>query len=234
MAYIDNYINDLCKRYPKLTQCAPSIEHAYNILRHTYMYRADSKVLVCGNGGSASDADHIVGELMKSFKKKRRKVYDCMKNDADERIRDMKYHMDSYIKEGSAKVLGKLEPALPAINLCSHTALMTAIANDTGAEMVFAQQVYGIGRINDTLIGLSTSGNSENVVNAFIVARAMNIDTIALTGRDGGKLSELADECIIVPEEETFKIQELHLPIYHALCAALEDELFEDGQSKSN
>jgi D-sedoheptulose 7-phosphate isomerase len=170
-------------------------------------FASGGKLLVCGNGGSAADADHIVGELMKGFYKKR-----------------------SLPAEEASK-LGEyaryLQGALPAIALTQHAALSTAFLNDVNPEMGFAQQVYGYGRDGDVLLGISTSGNSKNVCNAVRVAMNLGIKTIGLTGRKGGRLSEISDVCIGVPADITADIQELHLPIYHTLCAMLEELFFD-------
>ena len=193
---------DLFERYPQLNTCAEDIENAFAIIVDTY--KKGGKILVCGNGGSASDADHIVGELMKGFLKDRKVT--------DERI--------------PQELREKLQGALPAISLCAHTSLMTATMNDNDADMIFAQQVYGYANENDLLIALSTSGNSKNVVNAVKVAKALGVKVIALTGETGGVLKGLADITICAPSTETYKIQEYHLPIYHYLCASVENEFF--------
>ena len=194
---------DLFERYPQLNICTKDIKKALALMIDTY--KNGGKILVCGNGGSASDADHIVGELMKGFLKDRKVT--------DERI--------------SQELREKLQGALPAISLCAHTSLMTATMNDNDADMIFAQQVYGYANENDLLIALSTSGNSKNVVNAVKVAKALSVKTIALTGETGGMLKEMADVAICAPSTETYKIQEYHLPIYHYLCAKIEKEFLE-------
>lgn len=194
---------DLFERYPQLNTCAKEIETVLELMIDTY--KKGGKILVCGNGGSSADADHIVGELMKGFKLPR-KV-------ADERI-------PQDLRE-------KLQGALPAISLSAHTSLMTATINDNDADMIFAQQVYGYANENDLLIAISTSGNSKNVVYAVKVAKALGLKTLALTGEMGGILKELADVTICAPSTETYKIQEYHLPIYHYLCASVEKEFFE-------
>lgn len=195
-------MKDLFERYPQLNICKNDIENVLSLMLDTY--KNDGKILVCGNGGSASDADHIVGELMKGFLKKREVT--------DERI--------------PQELRGKLQGALPAISLSAHTSLMTATINDNDADMVFAQQVYGYGKENDLLIAISTSGNSKNVVNAVKVAKALGVKVIALTGETGGELKSLSNVTICAPSNETYKIQEYHLPIYHYLCARAEDEIF--------
>ena len=196
---------ELYERYPQLKGCEVEIKKAFDVLLASY--RADGKVLVCGNGGSASDAEHIVGELLKKFKKHR---------DVDAAI----------AAKLPADLVAKLEGSLPAVSLVSMSGILTAFANDVAWETAFAQQVLGLGRPGDVLIALSTSGNSANCVNAARVARAKGMKVISMTGAGGGKLGEIADAAIRVPENETYRIQELHLPVYHALCAALEDVLF--------
>jgi phosphoheptose isomerase len=205
-------IEQLISTYPELEACASDIQNAFEILRTCY--RGGGKVLTCGNGGSAADAEHIVGELMKGYLLKR-----------------------SIAEEFRAKLLAAspqngdyladhLQGGLPAISLVSQNALLSAIANDTAADMVFAQQVYGYGGEGDALIGLSTSGNSRNVIHAMQVARALGLHTIALTGPTGGMLKSLCEVCICVPGENTPVVQERHLPIFHVLCAMLEEEFF--------
>jgi D-sedoheptulose 7-phosphate isomerase len=207
-----DYIQSLITRYPDLTPCADDVRTAYDILRDTV--RAGHKLLVCGNGGSASDAEHIVGELMKGYMLKRQ-----LPTDMRERLRSVFPDQGDYLAD-------HLQGAIPAIALGSHTALTTAFANDVAPDMIFAQQVYGYGQSGDTLLVLSTSGNSGNVVRAVQVACAMGLHTIALTGKTGGKLNSLCDVTIRVPSDRTPDIQERHLPIYHALCEALEAEFF--------
>ena len=197
--------NELYERRPQLKDCAGSIAAAFDLL--LACYRNGGKVLTCGNGGSAADAEHIVGELMKRFRLQRA-------IDAD------------IAAKLPSELSAKLEGTLPAVSLVSMSGILTAFANDVAWETSFAQQAYGLGQRGDVLIALSTSGNSANCVNAALVARAKGMKVVALTGADGGKLAELADAAIKVPETETYKVQELHLPVYHALCAALEAELF--------
>lgn len=198
--------------YPALLSCKDSIKEAFFTL--VTSFSNNRKLLVCGNGGSSADADHIVGELMKDFKLKRK---------AEKSLIDKLGSL--YGKEG--EIIGKdLQQGLPAISLSAHQSLFTAFLNDVGADNVFAQQVYGYGEAGDTLLAISTSGNSRNVCNAIKVAKAIGIKTIALTGSTGGKLSELCDISIVASESATDKIQEYHLPIYHALCAMLEEHFF--------
>lgn len=205
-------IEQLISAYPELRRCASDIQAAFQILQACY--HAGGKVLVCGNGGSAADAEHIVGELMKGYLLKR------------SISSEMQARLLSASQENGAYLARALQGALPAISLVSQTSLLSAIANDTAAEMVFAQQVYGYGREGDTLIGVSTSGNASNVAYAMQVARALGVHTIALTGPNGGALKPLSDVCICAPGENTPAIQERHLPIYHVLCAMLEEEFF--------
>lgn len=195
-------MNDFYKRYPELECCKNDIEKALQLMIETY--KNNGKILVCGNGGSASDSEHIVGELMKGFLLKREVT--------DERH--------------SQEMRENLQGALPAISLNSQIALMTAFNNDLNPDFVFAQQVYGYAKENDLLIGISTSGNSENVLNAVKVANSMGVKSIVLTGKDGGKLKSLATVSVCVPADETYKIQEYHLPVYHYLCAKVEEEFF--------
>ncbi len=197
---------------PDLEICRRSIADAFNILQACY--RNKGKVLICGNGGSAADSEHIVGELMKGFLLKR-EIPDEHKN----RLKLAFPDQWEYLSD-------KLQGALPAISLVSQVALSTAIANDVDQDMVFAQQVYGYGREGDVLICISTSGNSGNVVNAARVASAFGLKAIGMTGNSGGELNKLCDVVIRVPECETYKVQEYHISVYHALCAMLEAEFF--------
>ena len=200
-----NPVEELFERYPRLAGCGAEIARSLDLLLGCY--RAGGKVLVCGNGGSAADAEHIVGELLKRFR--RRRPVDA-----------------GLAAKLPADLAAKLEGALPAVSLVSMSGILTAFANDVAWETAFAQQVCGLGRPGDVLVALSTSGNSANCVNAALVARAMGLKVIAFTGAGGGRLAAAADAAIRVPETETYKVQELHLPVYHALCAALEESLF--------
>lgn len=202
---MNDILEELFVRYPRLDGCRGEILKAYAAL--LACCRAGGKVLVCGNGGSAADAEHIVGELMKKFR----------------RHRDIDAALAAKLPP---ELAAKLEGALPAVSLVSMSGLLTAFANDVAWETAFAQQVVGLGRPGDVLVALSTSGNSANCVNAALVARAKGLKVVSLTGAGGGRLGAIADAAIAVPETETYKIQELHLPVYHALCAALEDALF--------
>lgn len=202
----------LIRRYPALDSCWRDIRAALETLRD--VFASGRKLLICGNGGSAADSEHIVGELMKGFLKKR---------PVDDGVRK---RLQAIAGSEGAEIAGCLQGALPAIALTSQVSLNSAISNDTRASMVFAQQVYGLGKAGDALLGISTSGNSSNVVKAFTVAKGMKMHTIALTGRSSGRLASLADVAIRVPANRVAEIQELHLPVYHALCIALEDSFF--------
>ena len=198
--------SELFERYPCLEACRDDIHNAYKIM--VECYENGGKLLCCGNGGSAADCDHLVGELMKGFLKKR-PLSESEKADFD----------DNFIADS-------LQKGLPAISLCAHSALMTAFENDAVPSLVFAQQVYAYAKSNDVLVCFSTSGNSENVVYAAKAAKAAKIKIISVTGQKESKLSEISDVCIRLPETETFKIQELTLPVYHCLAAMVEDNFF--------
>lgn len=206
------HVDTLIDRYPKLIVCKEDIVKAYEILEEAYTQ--ERKLLVCGNGGSASDSEHIVGELMKEFKLKR-KVY-----------ADQAEAMKQIDPEMGATLAENLQGALPAICLTGHSSLTTAFMNDANADLVFAQQVNGYGKANDVFLGISTSGNSKNVCYAAITAKAKGLKVVGLTGAKDSKMTVLGDVCIRVPETETYKIQELHLPVYHCLCLMLEDHFF--------
>ncbi|WP_022756625.1 D-sedoheptulose-7-phosphate isomerase [Butyrivibrio fibrisolvens] len=205
-------IDNLIERYPILEICSEDILSAYELLEEAYTQ--DHKLLIAGNGGSAADAEHIAGELMKRFKSPR---------PAPEAFRKRLIEVDPERGPGLAH---NLERGLMAIPLVAHEALTTAYINDVDALGVFAQQMYGYGRAGDVFLGISTSGNSKNIMNATVVARALGIKIIGLTGANGGELAKVADVTIKVPETETYKIQELHLPVYHCLCMMLEERFF--------
>ena len=207
------YLVELLDRYPALKSVESEIYGAALSLIHLYQHKG--KLLVCGNGGSAADSLHIVGELMKSFQQCR-PIPLALRNKLE------KYE-DGY------ELVNHLQMPLRAIALVCESGLNTAFANDVNPDYVFAQQVLGYGDKGDILMAISTSGNSRNVVYAAEIAKAMGLTFIALTGQGGGKLKKLADICISVPETETFKVQELHLPVYHALCLAVENEIFKVG-----
>lgn len=206
------HIDLLVERYPKLENVKQEIVDAYLVMEECYEH--DGKLLIAGNGGSAADSEHIAGELMKRFKTPRPVPAEFAK-----KLKEI----DSVRGEGLAK---NLERGLMAVPLVAHEALTTAYINDVDGLGVFAQQLYGFGRPGDVFLGISTSGNSKNVMSATVVARALGIKVIGLTGAKGGELAEIADVAIKVPETETYMIQELHLPVYHCLCLMLEDRFF--------
>ena len=207
-----NHIDQLIDRYPKLIVCREDIIKLYEILEEAYS--SGRKLLVSGNGGSASDSEHIVGELMKEFRLKRR-VFG-----------EQAAALQEIDPELGQTLADNLQGALPAISLTGHSSLTTAFMNDAMPELVFAQQVNGYGKAGDVYLGISTSGNSKNVLYAAVNAKAKGLHVIGLTGAKENKLMKYADVCIRVPETETFKIQELHLPVYHCLCLMLEDKFF--------
>lgn len=205
-------IRSLLKRYPELAVCADALETARDLLLECY--RQGGKLLVCGNGGSCADSDHIVGELMKGFLL-RRPVPDAFR-----------HSLQNLAPDCAERLSDGLQGALPAISLTAHGALLSAFANDMQPDMVYAQQVYGYGKPGDVFLGITTSGNSANVVHAAVVAKALGMKVIALVGECPCRLDEWADAAIHVPRRETYQVQELHLPVYHYLCAACEAELF--------
>ncbi|PIK21225.1 D-sedoheptulose-7-phosphate isomerase [Prevotella intermedia] len=208
------YINSLLGSYPKLNVCKNDIIQAYEILRKCYSQH--HKLLICGNGGSAADSEHIVGELMKGFTLPRKVPAEMSK-----KFTQVDNDLGNVLAEN-------LQGALPSIALTTHTALSTAFMNDCQPVLVFAQQVYGYAQKGDCFLGISTSGNSQNVLYAAVVAKAQGLSLIGLTGAKQNKLERYCDVCIHVPETETYKIQELHLPIYHCICLMLEDYFFGD------
>lgn len=205
-------LTDLLNRYSELQPLKEQVAAAAELIIETY--KNGGKVLVCGNGGSCSDADHIVGELMKSFEGRRPLA------------KELQEELISLSPETGKMLAEKLQQGLPAISLTVHQSLITAIANDISGEVIYAQQVVGWGNKGDVLIGLSTSGNSQNVIDAMIVARAKGLKTIGMTGETGGKMREWSDVLINVPQRRTAYVQELHLPVYHALCMMVEIEFF--------
>ena len=203
-------IKDLILRYPALAEAEGDITAAAEMMADCF--RSGGKVMLCGNGGSASDSLHIVGELMKEFAVKR-------PLSAEMKAALSEAGDDGYIAEN-------LQGALPAVSLVGVTALESAYANDAAPDLGFAQQVFGLGSSGDLLFGITTSGNSANVIYAAKTAKAKGIKTVALTGGSGGKIKDICDCTIVAPANETYKIQEFHLPIYHTLCLALENEFF--------
>ena len=222
------YIDLLILRYPQLIVVKDCIVEAYQILEESYTN--DGKLLVAGNGGSAADAEHIVGELMKGFKNLAllggNQSYDVTGSRYQGFLEAHKEMRVPVNKELGRVLSENLQGALPAIALDGHLALTTAYLNDCEPLLCFAQQVNGYGRKSDVFLGISTSGNSRNILYAATVAKAKGMKVIGLTGEKDSKLSEISDTCIQVPETETYKIQELHLPVYHCLCLMLEDTFF--------
>ena len=202
-------------RYPELRSIKNEIIEAYRLLKTCY--ENDGKLLIAGNGGSAADAEHMVGELMKGFKLSRKPSADFAKR------------LINANKELGAVLAENLQGALPAIALDGHPALSTAYMNDCEPLLCFAQQVNGYGKENDVFIGISTSGNSKNILYAATTAHAKGMKVIGLTGAKQNKLEQISDICIKVPQTETYMIQELHLPVYHCLCLMLENEFFEEN-----
>lgn len=209
-----DYIKELVERYPALLACEKDIRAAADAIIESY--KAGGKLIVAGNGGSAADSDHITGELLKAFVKKRK---------PEQKFLDALAAIDS---DTGSYLSDKLQGSLPAVALTNNSALMTASLNDVDGNVLFAQQVMGFGKKNDVFLGISTSGNSKDVIYALVVAKALGVKTVALTGKSGGKCKDIADISIIVPQNETFKIQELHLPVYHALCLTIEEYFWKE------
>lgn len=209
---LQKHIELLVERYPSLAPIKDDIVAAYLLLAESY--QNGGKLLIAGNGGSAADAEHMVGELMKSFKLRRK-----VENDFVQKLIAEDQELGKVLAEN-------LQGALPAIALDGHLSLSTAYMNDCEPLLCFAQQVNGFGRPGDVFVGISTSGNSKNVLYAAVAARAKGMKVLGLTGANDSKLKELSDVCIQVPQTETYMVQELHLPIYHCLCLMLEDKFF--------
>lgn len=218
------YIDELCERKERLSAIKFDIVRAFEVLRDCY--KAGNKVMICGNGGSAADASHITGELMKGFKKKR-PIDENLEKDLQKAVENFyDKNGDFSSSEKFSEMKACLEQGLPTIDLTSLVGLNTAFANDKNADYVFANGVLGFGNKGDVLIAITTSGNSKNVVNAALVAKAKGVKVIALSGKGGGVLRDIADVNVIVPLNETFLIQEDHISIYHALCLDIEEEFF--------
>ena len=209
---LQKHIDLLVKRYPVLETCKEEIIGGYELMEACY--KNGGKLLIAGNGGSAADSEHIAGELMKRFKTPR---------SIPEDLKKKLIEIDSIRGKNLSK---NLERPLMAIPLVAHEALTTAYINDVDGLGVFAQQLYGFGREGDVFLGITTSGNSQNVMSATVVARALGIKVLGLTGENGGELSQVANVCVKVPETETYMVQELHLPVYHCWCLMLEDKFF--------
>ena len=212
------HLDDLIARYPVLKPCRETIAAAVQALISAY--QRGGKLLLCGNGGSAADCEHIAGELMKSF------VLPRPLKEADKQaLRAL---------TGEERMGELLQEGLPAVSLCGHPALTTAFANDVDPALGYAQQVWALGRAGDILLGISTSGNAENVCAAAVAARAKGMCVLGLTGDSGGRLAGLCDICVKAPAGETYKIQELHLPVYHAMCLILEEVFFKAASCENN
>ncbi len=209
------HVDDMLARYPILEILKEDLELAISLLWKSL--RGGGKILACGNGGSAADAEHLVGELMKGFHLKRK----LTKKQVAE--------IATVFPFDAEMIASDLQQGIPAISLVSHTALSTAIINDMNPLSIFSQQVFSLGMKDDILIIFSTSGNSQNVVNAAKIAKAKKINVIALTGRTGGEVKNYSDVCLRVPADRVDIIQELHLPLYHCLCASIEQIMFGDG-----
>lgn len=209
---LEKHVDFLIERYPVLEKCREDIIKAYLVMEECYL--RDGKLMIAGNGGSAADSEHIAGELMKRFK-----IARTVPDEFAEKLKSVDPVRGKNLAEN-------LERGLMAIPLVAHEALTTAYINDVDGLGVFAQQLYGFGRKGDVFLGISTSGNSRNVMSATVVARALGIKVIGLTGEKGGELAEVADVAVRVPSSETYMIQELHLPVYHCWCLMLEDKFF--------
>ncbi len=207
------FYEDFFRRQPQLECLRSAVEQAILLLTHTFT--AGGKLLLCGNGGSCADCDHIAGELIKGFLLKRPVPAEFAET------------MQREFQAEGAAIAQQLQCGLPVISLCAHAAAISAYANDADAELVYAQQVLAYGRKGDVLLGISTSGNARNVAAAAQTARALGLTVVALTGKDGGRLAGLSSLALIAPEQETYRIQECHLALYHLLCGAVESELFE-------
>lgn len=209
---MSHILNQLFGRYNKLRFLEPEIKKAAEMIINCY--KSGGKLLICGNGGSSSDSGHIAGELMKGFKKKR-----PLDAALQEKIK-------SFSREYGEMPAKMLQQGLPSISLSAHTDLLTAILNDIHGDLIYAQQVTGYGKEGDILMGLSSSGNSKDILYAVIVAKAMGLKTIGLTGASGGKMKTQLDILINVPETATDLVQEYHLPVYHAICEMVEEAFF--------
>lgn len=209
----EDILNDLINRYPALDSCKNDILESSQAVIDCYSNHG--KVLLCGNGGSCADADHIVGELMKSFERKR-----PIDKNFEVSLKAVSAERGTFIAE-------RLQNALPAISLNAHSALNSAISNDMDASLVFAQQVVGYGENGDVLIAISTSGNSQNIVDAAITAKAKGLTVIGLTGQNGGRMKQYCDITVCIPSDSTPEVQEYHLPIYHTICRIVENRFFQ-------
>lgn len=208
-----NFVDAFFERHPDLVPLQDQILHACNML--ITAFQNGNKLLLCGNGGSCADCDHIAGEFLKGFLLKR-PVNDDLKNTMAEKYGEM-----------GAEIAGKLQQGLPTISLNTHSAAISAFENDVDPELIYAQQALAYGKPGDILIGISTSGGAKNVAAAVMTANSLGLHTIGLTGKDGGQLARLAELPLIMPKCETYRIQEDHLAVYHLLCAVVEYEIFD-------
>ena len=215
---MDVFLNDLAARHPVLGPAIPQVRRAAEMICETF--DAGRKLLICGNGGSGADSEHIAGELLKSFVRKRPVTP------------EQRAALTGRFGADGAYLADRLERGLPCVSLLSHPAFATAFGNDVEAELVYAQQLFALGRPGDLLIGISTSGNAENVRQAMMTAAACGIRRILLTGARPGKCAPYADCVLAVPETETYKVQELHLPVYHALCMIAEAHVFGEEERR--
>lgn len=209
---VQAHLDLLVARYPVLLSVKEQIAESFEVICRCY--EAGGKLIIGGNGGSCADAEHIVGELMKGFVKRRT---------LDEKMQECLCAIDPALGKELAE---SLQGGLPAVALSSHPALNTAFLNDVNGEMMYAQQLNALGKPGDVFLGISTSGNAKNVQYAAITAKAKGMKIVALTGKNGGKLDQYADVNMIMPSKETYQIQELHLPVYHCLCLMLEEHFF--------
>lgn len=205
-------MEELLRRYPALSVCRAEITEALEAM--TEAFRRGGKLLLCGNGGSCADCDHIAGELLKGFLSRRPADEETVRN------------LTAQYPEEGTNLAKKLQRGLPAISLAAHAGVMTAFANDVDPELIYAQLVYAYGKPEDVVLGISTSGNSRNVVAALRTAKALGLKTVGLTGSRESVMDSICDVTVKVPETETYKVQEYHLPVYHYLCAALEERFF--------
>ena len=205
--------NELLERYPVLDSCKDEIKRAAEAI--VACYEKGGKVMLCGNGGSCADCDHIAGEFLKGF---------LLKRPVNP---ELKMEMAEKYGEYGAQIAGKLQQGLPTISLNTHSAAISAFENDVDPELIYAQQVLAYGKPGDVLIGISTSGGAKNVAAAVMTANSIGLHTIGLTGKDGGKLAQISNLSLIMPHTETYRIQEYHLAVYHLLCAVVEYEIFD-------
>jgi len=207
-----NYLVKTLEKYPELSTISNEINSCFKLLLDCF--QRGGKIFTCGNGGSAADSEHIVGELMKGFRLQRKLTEEQIMN------------IEKFFPKEASFLARNLQQAIPSISLVNSISLSTAFSNDINPEFIFAQQIFGLGNLGDVLIAISTSGNSKNVVNATKIAKTKGLDVIALTGKNGGAIGKYSDVIVRAPSEDVASIQEYHMPIYHCLCSMLEHELF--------